>query len=111
MRAAASAPTLGGFRLSHFARDMPSKKVLQFILLTFLISWSAALAAYLLHITYGSILFYVIIAVCYMPAPAYATLILQKLVYRGSLKPYGFTLKDLSPRWLLITTVGFVWFI
>src|SRR6266436_5715517 len=46
-----------------------------------------------------------------MPAPAYATLILQKLVYRGSLKPYGFTLKNLSLGWLLVTTVGFAWFI
>src|SRR5882762_6074684 len=46
-----------------------------------------------------------------MPAPAYATLILQKLVYRGSLKPYGFTLKNLSFGWLLVTTVGFAWFI
>jgi hypothetical protein len=90
---------------------MLNKKVLQFILLTFLISWSVAGAAYLLHITYGSILSLVIIAVCYMPAPAYATLILQKLVYRSSLKPYGFTLKTLSLRWLLITTIGFVWFI
>ena len=90
---------------------MLSKKVLQFILLTFLISWSVALAAYLLHITYGSILFFVIIAVCYMPAPAYATLIVQKLVYRRSLQPYGFTLKNISLRWLLITTAGFAWFI
>ena len=90
---------------------MLSKKVLQFILLTFLISWSVALAAYLLHIRYGSILSLVIIAVCYMPAPAYATLILQKLVYRETLKPYGFTLKNISLRWLLITTVGFAWFI
>ncbi len=90
---------------------MLSKKVLQFILLTFLISWSVALAAYLLHITYGSILSLVVIAVCYMPAPAFATLILQKLVYRGTLTPYGFTLKNLSLRWLLITTVGFAWFI
>jgi membrane protease YdiL (CAAX protease family) len=90
---------------------MLSKKILQFILLTFLISWSVALAAYLLRIPYGSILFLVIIAVCYMPAPAYATLILQKLVYRGSLKPYGFTLKNISLRWLLITTAGFAWFI
>ena len=90
---------------------MLSKKVRQFILLTFLISWSVALAAYLLHITYGSIMSLVIIAVCYMPAPAYATLILQKLVYRGTLTPYGFTLKNLSWRWLLITTIGFAWFI
>jgi len=87
------------------------KKVRQFILLTFLISWSVALAAYLLHVTYGSILSLVIIAVCYMPAPAYATLILQKLVYHGPLKPYGFTLKNVSLRWLLITTLGFAWFI
>src|SRR5258707_7067919 len=90
---------------------MLSKKVLQFILLTFLITWSVAGVTYLLHIAYGSILFFVILAVCYMPAPAYATLILQKLVYRGSLKPYGFTFKNLSLRWLLITTVGFAWFI
>src|SRR6266851_6803321 len=90
---------------------MLSKKVLQFILLTFLISWSVALAAYLLRITYGSILFLVVIAFGYMPAPAYATLILQKLVYRGSLQPYGFTLKNISLRWLLITTAGFAWFI
>jgi membrane protease YdiL (CAAX protease family) len=90
---------------------MLSKKVLQFILITFLISWSVALAAYLLHITYGSISFLVVIAFGYMPAPAYATLILQKRVYRETLKPYGFTLKNISPRWLLITTVGFAWFI
>src|SRR5882724_10198317 len=90
---------------------MLSKKVLQFILLTFLISWSVAGVTYLLHIAYGSILFFVIIAVCYMPAPAYATLILQKLVYRRSLQPYGFTLKNISMRWLLITTAGSTWFI
>jgi len=90
---------------------MLSKKARQFILLTFLISWSVALAVYLLHVKYGSILFLVILAVCYMPGPAYATLILQKLVYRSSLKPYGFTLKNLSWRWLLIATVGFAWFI
>jgi hypothetical protein len=90
---------------------MPNKKVRQFILLAFLISWSVALVAYLLHVRYGSVLSIAIIAVCYMPAPAYATLILQKLVYRDTLKPYGFTLKNLSWRWLLITTVGFVWFI
>lgn len=90
---------------------MLSKKVLQFIFLTFLISWSVALAAYLLHITYGSVLSLVIIAVCYMPAPACATLILQKLIYRGTLTPYGFTLRNLSIRWLLITTVGFASFI
>jgi hypothetical protein len=46
-----------------------------------------------------------------MPAPAYAALIIQKLVYRESLKPYGFTLKNISLRWLLITTAGFAWFI
>jgi uncharacterized protein len=90
---------------------MLNKKVLQFIFLTFLISWSVAGATYLLGIPYGSIRSILIIAVCYMTAPAFATLILQKLVYRSSLKPYGFTLNNLSWRWLLITTVGFIWFI
>lgn len=90
---------------------MLSKKLRQFILLTFLISWSVALAAYLLNVQYGSILSFIILAVLFMPGPAYATLILQKLVYRETLTPYGFTLKNLSWRWLLITTVGFAWFI
>jgi len=90
---------------------MPNRKVQLFLLLTFLISWTVAVAAYLLHVRYGSVLSTVIIAVCYMPAPACATLILQKLVYRESLKSYGFTLKNLSWRWLLITSIGFVWFI
>jgi hypothetical protein len=46
-----------------------------------------------------------------MPGPAFATLILQKLIYRGTLTRYGFTLSNLSLRWLVITTVGFAWFI
>ena len=90
---------------------MLNKKVIQFILLTFLISWSVALIAYLFNVRYGSILSMVILAVLFMPAPALATLILQKLVYKSTLTPYGFTLKNLSRRWLLITTVGFTLFI
>ena len=102
---------VGWLPLNPLLQNMLNRKVQQFIFLTFLISWSVALAAYLLHITYGSIPSLIIIAVCYMPAPACATLILQKLVYRGTLTEYGFTLKNLSWRWLLITTVGFIWFI
>jgi hypothetical protein len=68
-------------------------------------------ATYLLHISYGSIPSLIITAVCFMPGPAFATLILQKLIYRGTLTRYGFTLSNLSLRWLLITTVGFAWFI
>ena len=45
------------------SQKMLNKKVIQFILLTFLISWSVALIAYLLHVTYGSILNLVILAV------------------------------------------------
>src|SRR5213080_3935560 len=74
---------VGRLPVGPLCKNMLSKKVLQFILLTFLITWSVAGVTYLLHIIYGSILFYVILAVCYMPAPAYATLILQKVVYRG----------------------------
>lgn len=90
---------------------MLNKRVIQFILLTFLISWSVALIPYLLNVRYGSILSLVILAVFYMPAPAFAALILRKLVDESALSPYGFTLKNLSLRWLLITTVGFTLFI
>jgi len=90
---------------------MLSKKVLQFIVLTFLISWTVALAAYLLAVKYGSVASMIIVAFCYMPAPALAALILQKLVYRETLQAYGFTLGKISTGALLLTTVGFVWFI
>jgi membrane protease YdiL (CAAX protease family) len=90
---------------------MANKKIRQFILLAFLISWSVSLAAYLLHIPYGSVLYFIILGVLIMPGPAYATLILQKIVYRETLTRYGFTLKGVSWRLLLIATVGFVWFI
>ena len=90
---------------------MRNKKVWLFILLAFLISWSVALVGYLFNVRYGSVVSIVVLAVCYMPGPACATLIVQKLVYRDTLTPYGFTLKNISWRWLLITTLGFVWFI
>lgn len=88
-----------------------SRKILRFILLTYLISWSVALIAYLLHIRHGSLLSLPFLAFGYMPAPAYATIILQKFVYREPLAEYGLTLRTISPRWLLITTVGFSWLI
>src|SRR5438128_11586188 len=78
---------VGRLPVEPFCPNMLSKKVLQFILLTVLISWSVALAAYVLHIPYGSILLFVIIGVCYMPAPAYGTLILQQLIYRSPVHP------------------------
>src|SRR5581483_3653079 len=66
---------------------------------------------YLLHVQYGSIPSTIIIALLFMPGPAYATLILQNVVYRDSLTRYGFTLKNVSWRWLFITAAGFVWFV
>ena len=82
---------------------MQNKKIVRFIALAFSISWLAALVMYLLDIAYGSILSLVIIALIYMPAPAYATLILQKFVYKGTLAEYGLTFRNISLRWLIIT--------
>lgn len=38
-----------------------------------------------------------------MPAPAIAAIIVQKLIYKGSIQPYGFSIKGISIKWVLIT--------
>lgn len=68
---------------------MINRKVWQFIGLTYLISWTAALIMYLSGVQYGSFLSTALIALLYMPGPAFATLILQKLIYKQSLRKYG----------------------
>lgn len=77
------------------------QKVVLFLIITFLISW---LVAFMLHrtgISYGSPRSLFFIALIYMPAPAYATIIVQKLIYDQPLKNYGLRLKKSSIRWIL----------
>ncbi|MBU0731481.1 CPBP family intramembrane metalloprotease [Patescibacteria group bacterium] len=80
------------------------KKILQFLGITFFISWGIALIMYLLDIQFGSLVYMVVLAVVFMPAPAYAVIILQKLVYKKKLSDYGLTLKNIN-LWGIILTI------
>lgn len=82
---------------------MNIKKITLFCLFAYGISWLVALLMYLLEVPYGSITSTIMIALLYMPAPAFATLIVQKVIYKESLTPYGLVLKGISIKWLLLT--------
>lgn len=82
------------------------QKVFLFIIITFLISWLVAFMLYRSGITYGSPRSLFFIALIYMPAPAYATIIVQKLIYDQPLKNYGLRIKKSSIRWI-IGAMGF----
>lgn len=82
---------------------MNTKKTILFCVFAYGISWLVALLMYLLKVPYDSFTSTVLIAVLYMPGPAFATLIVQKLIYKGSLKPYGLVWKNISAKWLLLT--------
>ncbi len=83
---------------------MDFKKIGLFILLTFAISWLVALGLYLFDVAYDTLLFTGICAILYMPAPAYATLILSN-IYKKKLAAYGLEIKYLSLPWYLWTIV------
>ena len=83
-------------------------KIALYLLLSFGISWLASLAMYLLHIKYGSVAATAIIAFCYMPAPAIATFVVQKLIYKQSFVLYGWSFDRRNLRWFLLTPLFFV---
>lgn len=87
---------------------MNTKKILLYCLFAFGISWLTALGLYLSGVSYGSTLSTALIAVLYMPGPAFATLIVQKGIYRGSLSAYGLRLKNISVKWMLLIPLVFL---
>lgn len=82
---------------------MNIKKITLFCLFAYGFSWLVALLMYLLEVPYASVTSTIMIALLYMPAPAFATLIVQKVIYKESLTPYGLVLKGISVKWLLLT--------
>ncbi len=91
-----------------FFDTMNYKKIIQFILLSFCISWASALAMKLCNIPYGSMTSLVIIAICYMGGPAIATFFLQKFVYKESFAGYGWTIAHRKKIWFLNTPLTFI---
>lgn len=80
-------------------KDAMKKKALYFVILTFFASYLLATAYYLAGGRLGNLTF-VIMGTCYMFIPMSMAIILQKFVYKGSLKDLGISFK-LNWWWLV----------
>lgn len=90
---------------------MNMKKILLYILISFGFSWLVALMFNLAGIEYQSLSTTLMVALFYMPGPAVATLVVQKGMYRQSLKPYGLTINNISNVSLLLIPAIFLGFV
>src|SRR3954470_1663846 len=77
-------------------------KINQFLLVAFGIAWASAFFMRFSGIQYGSGESITIIAFFYMPAPAIAAFIVQRVLRNESLLDLGFTLKGVSWIWALL---------
>lgn len=84
------------------------KKINLYILLSFSFSWTIALIMGIKHINIGSIPGTILLAVLYMPGPALAALVIQKLIYKEDFKQYGWTFNKKAFRWILFTPLIFL---
>ena len=84
------------------------KKINLYILLSSAFSWTVALFMALAHVNIGSILGMVLLAVLYMPAPALATFVIQKYIYKEGFKQYGWTFDKKAIKWILSTPLLFL---
>lgn len=64
---------------------MNRKKISLYILFAFSFSWTVALFMLLSHVSVSSLTGIILLAGLYMPGPAVATFIVQKLIYREGL--------------------------
>ncbi len=76
------------------------RKIGLFLTFAFGISWLVAGLMYVLGVEYGSQLSIALVAIFYMPGPAFATLIVQKWMYKEPIKPYGWVWKGTQWRWV-----------
>lgn len=88
-----------------------SKKVILFILFSFLISWGVWLIMLLSKINLDSFASSAIIACFYMQGPILSVLIVQKIIYKEPFLKYGFSFKGNSYKWMLSTPLIFLLFI
>jgi membrane protease YdiL (CAAX protease family) len=90
---------------------MNTRKIIRFILISFGISWLVALFIYVFRIPFGSLSSNVLVAMLYMTAPALAAIIVQKGIYKQSLKVYGLTISSIPSGKLLMVPAIFIVFL
>jgi membrane protease YdiL (CAAX protease family) len=84
------------------------KKINLYILFSCAFSWAVASIMALAHVNLGSITGTLLLAFLYMPAPALATFIIQKYIYKEGFKPYGWTFDKKAIKWILFTPLLFL---
>jgi uncharacterized protein len=77
-------------------------KINQFLLIAFSIAWASVFFMRFSQIQYGTSESLSIIALLYMPAPAIAALITQRILQNKGLADFGFTIKGISWIWILL---------
>ena len=77
-------------------------KINQFLSFAFGIAWASALFMRFSQMQYGSPESLTIVAFLYMPAPAIAAIIVQRFFYNKSLSEFGFTIQNVSWRWIFL---------
>ncbi|MFV0469216.1 MAG: CPBP family intramembrane glutamic endopeptidase [Dysgonomonas sp.] len=84
------------------------RKIGLYILFSFGLSWLTAAGLYLSGTGLNNILSTFVVALFYMMSPAIAVLIVQRLIYKESLKPYGLWYKKNGLKWFLHIPLFFV---
>jgi CAAX protease family protein len=84
------------------------KKINLYILFSFAFSWTVAVIMTTAHIKLDSTTGMIFLAVLYMPGPALATLLVQKFIYKGGLKQYGWAFDKKSVRWIFLIPLVFL---
>jgi uncharacterized protein len=90
---------------------MKNKRIIYFIFLAFAISWSSVVLLRLLDIAYGSLWFTIITAILFMGAPAIATFLVKKVVFKEKLSDYGLQFKVFDYRWIIHAAIGTILFL
>lgn len=88
-----------------------NKKINYFILFAFAISWSSVALIKILGLEYGSFWFTIITTFLFMCAPALATFLVKKLVYKEPLSDYGLQFKVFDYRWIIHSAIGTILFL
>jgi hypothetical protein len=84
------------------------KKISLYILFSCAFSWTVALFMALAHVDLGSIPGTILLAGLYMPAPALATFVIQKYIYKEGFKLYGWAFDKKAFKWILFTLCFFL---
>ncbi|MGC3945487.1 MAG: CPBP family intramembrane metalloprotease [Chryseolinea sp.] len=80
------------------------KKIWLYILFSFAFSWTVALFMALADVDVNSTIGMILLAGLYMPGPAVATFIIQRIIYKKGFKEYGWTFDKKAVKWILLFT-------